>query len=71
MLNKKKLYINGKWINSNSSDTIEVIDPSNEDPCAEISLANQEDVNKAVDAAKNAFSSWAFTSKNQRLDLLG
>ena len=70
MLDKKKFYINGKWIAPLEPRNYKVIDPSKEEPCAEISLGGKEDVNKAVSAAKKAFESWAFTSKEERLDLL-
>ena len=53
MLDKKKFYINGQWINPIRSRACEVIDPSTEEPCAIISLGNKEDVNQAVSAAKN------------------
>ena len=46
---------------------IKVIDPSTEEECAVISLGGVEDVNDAVSAAKKAFETWAFTSKEERL----
>ena len=70
MLSKKNFYINGEWVNPNSSSSIKVIDPSNEIECAEISIGVKEDVDKAVKAAKKAFETWAFTSKDQRIELL-
>jgi aldehyde dehydrogenase (NAD+) len=44
-----------------------VIDPSTEEECAVISLGGVEDVNDAVGAAKKAFETWAFSSKEERL----
>ena len=70
MLDKKKFYINGKWTSPIESRNCKVIDPSNEEVCAEISLGGKQDVDKAVDAAKKAFESWAFTTKEERLELL-
>ena len=70
MLDKKKFYIDGKWISPSEPKTYKVIDPSNEEPCAEISLGNKKDVDKAVSAAKKAFETWAFTKKEERLELL-
>ena len=61
MLDKKNFYINGKWISPEEARNYKVIDPSNEEPCAEISLGGKKDVDKAVSAAKKAFVSWAFT----------
>ena len=70
MLNKKLFYINGKWVSPIDSKSIKVIDPSNEEPCAEISLGGKKDIDHAVGAAKKAFETWAFSKKEERLDLL-
>ncbi len=70
MIDKTKFYINGKWIEPKSKDKIEVIDPSTEKSCAEISLGNKEDINTAVLAAKNAFQDWGFSTKEERIKLL-
>ena len=70
MLDKKNFYINGKWVSPKSSKEIEVIDPSTEKSCAVISLADANDVNAAVNAAKNAFESWSFTPKDKKVELL-
>jgi len=70
MTDKKKFYINGKWISPKSNKSIKVINPATEDVCAEISLGSKEDVNDAVLSAKEAFRTWAFSSKKERLEPL-
>ena len=70
MLEKKNFYINGKWIAPKNQKQIEVIDPATEKSCAAISLGGKEDVHSAVIAAKNAFTSWGFNSKEERIKLL-
>jgi len=70
MLDKKNFYINGKWVAPKNPKEIEVINPSTEKSCAVISLGGKDDVNAAVTAAKNAFESWAFTTKEARVELL-
>jgi len=70
MLDKKNFYINGQWVSPIDARNYKVIDPSTEEPCAEISLGGKKDVDKAVSAAKKAFESWAFTKKEERLELL-
>ena len=67
MLDKKKFYINGEWVNPKSNQTIDIINPATEDVCAEISLGNKDDVNEAVQSAKTAFNTWAFSTKEERL----
>ena len=70
MLDKRKFYINGKWVSPSKPNDLEVINPSNEDAYAAISLGSKEDVDKAVQASKIAFESWKKTSKEERLKLL-
>ena len=70
MLDKKNFYINGAWIKPNSSEEIKVIDPATEQNCAVITLGNKTDVDLAVTAAKDAYESWAFSSKEERIGLL-
>jgi len=70
MLNKKNFYINGKWVEPSKSNDFEVINPSNEEVFAVISLGFKEDTDSAVKAAKNAFEKWKETSKEERIKLL-
>ena len=70
MSDKKKFYINGKWVSPKSNKSIKVINPATEEVCAEISLGSKEDVNDAVMYAKEAFKTWAFSSKKERLEPL-
>jgi len=70
MLDKKKFYINGKWVSPIKPNDLEVINPSTEETCAVISLGSKEDTNAAVSAAKKAFESWKESSKEERIELL-
>ena len=70
MLDKKKFYINGKWVSPSKPNDFEVINPSTEETCAIISLGSKEDTNAAVDAAKKAFESWKDSSREERIKLL-
>ena len=69
MLEKREFYINGRWVSPAKANDFEVINPSNEEPCAVISLGDQADTDAAVAAAKEAFPSWAVTPKEERLAL--
>ena len=70
MLDKRKFYIDGEWVDPIKSNDFDVINPCNEDPCAVISLGSTEDTNRAVKAAKTAFETWKETSKEERIKLL-
>ena len=68
MLNKRKFYINGEWVNHYKENDCEVINPCNEEPFATISLGSKEDTNLAVKSAKTAFEKWKETTKEERID---
>ncbi|MEC9151648.1 MAG: aldehyde dehydrogenase family protein [Pseudomonadota bacterium] len=70
MLDKRVFYIDGQWQAPAIANDFEVINPSNEDPCAVISLGGQADTNAAVSAAKVSFDAWRETSKEERLALI-
>ena len=70
MLDKRKFYINGQWVKPNKPNDLKVINPSNEDACAIISLGAKEDINTAVKSAKDAFETWKETNKEDRLHFL-
>ncbi len=70
MLSKRDFYINGKWVAPAQPNDLEVINPSNEEVCAIISLGGQADTDRAVAAARQAFEPWMQTSKEQRLALI-
>mgnify|MGYP001496677821 FL=1 len=70
MLDKKKFYINGEWVDPKNPNNFEVINPSTEEVCAVINLGSSDDTNSAVKAARNAFETWKETSKEERLLLL-
>lgn len=70
MLNKRKFYINGAWVDPRVASVIEVLNPATEAPIATISMGSGEDVNIAVAVAKLAFTSYSQTSVAERLALL-
>ena len=70
MLDKRKFYINGQWVDPSKKNDFEVINPSDESVCALISLGSQEDTDAAVSAAKAALPIWSSSSKEERIALL-
>ena len=70
MKNLRKFYIDGRWQDPISTETMSVLNPATEMQEGIVALGNDEDVNKAVAAAKKAFESFSKTTKQERLDLL-
>jgi aldehyde dehydrogenase (NAD+) len=67
---RDKIYINGSWVPSTGSGTLEVIDSTTEEVLATISEGTPEDVDKAVQAAAAAFPVWSATSREERAKML-
>ena len=70
MENLQKFYINGKWVEPRSKNTMPVINPATEEQIGTVAMGNAEDVDLAVSAANEAFVTFSQTSIQDRLDLL-
>ena len=70
MENLQKFYINGKWVEPRSKNTMPVINPATEKQIGTVAMGNAEDVDLAVSAANEAFVTFSQTSIQDRLDLL-
>ena len=65
---KTQLFIDGKWLDGTSS--IAVTDPSDNSTIANVAVASDEHCATAIDAASNAFKSWAKTAPRVRGEIL-
>jgi aldehyde dehydrogenase (NAD+) len=63
-------YIDGEWVAPITAKTLEVVNPSTEEPIGRISLGSAADVDKAVKAARAAFETFGRTSREERIALL-
>ena len=70
MIDCRKFYIDGKWVEPAQTHDHVVINPATEEAIATISLGTAADVDRAVAAAKRAFESYSETSPDQRLAYL-
>ena len=70
MQTQDKFYINGAWVAPDGTDKIQVVDPSTEEICGEVPSGNEQDVNAAVAAAKEAFKTWGQSSAAERSELI-
>ncbi|PHR30761.1 MAG: betaine-aldehyde dehydrogenase [Fluviicola sp.] len=61
------LYINGEWVKPASKKYFKTINPATEEVLAEVAHANDEDVDRAVKAARKAYTDvWSKTSPSER-----
>jgi acyl-CoA reductase-like NAD-dependent aldehyde dehydrogenase len=61
-----KLYIDGQWVPSTGTGTIEVVNASTEQACGHVPEGTPQDVDRAVAAARQAFETWGYTDKAER-----
>jgi betaine-aldehyde dehydrogenase len=67
-VSKTKLqnFIDGELVDAADGATEEVVNPANGEVIAEMPLSGEEDVNRAVAAAKGAFEGWARRTPGER-----
>ncbi len=65
-----QFYIDGAWVDPVTPNTVEVENPATEQAIGHISLGSAADVDKAVVAARGAFETWQFSTREERLELL-
>lgn len=70
MIELVKNYIGGKWVDAHSGATFESRNPATEELVAPVASSAHEDVNAAVDAAKQAYKSWRLTPAPRRGEIL-
>lgn len=67
---QKQMLIDGDFVDSQSGQSIDVISPSTNEICGRVPSAVSEDINRAVDAADTAFTTWSETTAFYRGELL-
>jgi len=71
MQNRTRFYVDGEWVESSTGNTLGVINPATEKVIDSVALGREQDVDKAVAAARVAFDSYSQTSQEERIELLG
>jgi acyl-CoA reductase-like NAD-dependent aldehyde dehydrogenase len=68
----KQLYIGGEWIAAASGETFATVNPATGEPLTEVALAGEADVDRAVQAARQAFERgpWPALTGAERGNLL-
>lgn len=62
-----ELFINGEWVKPSSGKYFETINPANEEVITEIAHGNEEDIDRAVKAARKAYTEvWSVMPASER-----
>lgn len=62
--------IGGSWVQADSGETIEVVNPANGQTIGTVPKCGRAETRRAIEAAEAAFHSWKKTSANDRAKLL-
>ncbi|MBP2239842.1 malonate-semialdehyde dehydrogenase (acetylating)/methylmalonate-semialdehyde dehydrogenase [Cytobacillus eiseniae] len=65
-----KNYINGKWVDAISKETLDVPNPATGELIAKVPISSRDDVDQAVSAANEAFHTWKKTPVPKRARIL-
>jgi gamma-glutamyl-gamma-aminobutyraldehyde dehydrogenase len=69
---KNKAFIDGKWVDAASGKTFDVVNPATNQLITQVAECGEEDVNRAVKAARVAFNSgvWSCRTPQERKAVL-
>jgi acyl-CoA reductase-like NAD-dependent aldehyde dehydrogenase len=70
MIVRDKIYVDGAWVPSTGTASIAVINPTTEEVMGTIADGTRDDVDRAVAAARGAFTAWAATTVEERAKFL-
>ena len=70
MRDHTQFYIDGRWVDPVEVNRQPVENPATEETIGHVSFGTAADVDKAVAAARAAFETWQFSTREERLDLL-
>lgn len=70
MIEKALNYIDGQWVESKSGKFVENVNPATAESLGEVTLSTPNDVNLAVQAAKEAYRKWRLVPAPQRAQII-
>ncbi|HKU35582.1 MAG TPA: aldehyde dehydrogenase family protein [Paenarthrobacter sp.] len=71
MIVRDKFFIGGQWVDPATGSTRDVVNPATEQRIGQVPSGTAEDIDRAVQAAHQAFPGWAATDPAVRADYLG
>lgn len=69
-MQKYRMFINGEWVDSESGKTFATVNPSTGEELGKVPLGDRGDVDKAVNAANQAFPIWSKMVQNDRAKVI-
>src|SRR6202049_4374937 len=67
---RRQMFIGGEWVDGSGSESQQVINPATGEVMAEVPKGTQEDVDRAVKAARTAYTDWFETVPKERSEML-
>jgi len=64
---KLKNYVNGEWVESKSDEMLDIVNPATQKVISKVSMSTADEVNAAIEAAKEAFPEWRETTPLARV----
>jgi len=68
---RETVFIGGEWVEPSGADEIEVVNPTSEETIATVPGCTPVEVDRAVEAAREAFEGWSRTPREERARLIG
>ena len=69
-MQKLKFYVDGAWVEPSAPSTLGIVNPATEEIFAQISLGSAVDLDRAVKAARRAFTTYSQADVGERLSWL-
>lgn len=64
------MFIGGEWVEARGGEREQILDPATGEVIAEVPRGSREDVDRAVDAAVQAFPAWSDSTPAERMTML-
>jgi aldehyde dehydrogenase (NAD+) len=68
---REQVFIGGEWVEPSGAEPIEVVNPTTEEAIATVPGCTPVEVDRAVEAAREAFDDWSRTPREERARLIG
>src|SRR6185312_1035701 len=67
---REQVFIGGEWVEPSGAEPIEVVNPTTEETIATVPGCTPVEVDRAVEAAREAFEGWSRTPREERAQML-